>query len=464
MSWKHIRNLLFSSSFRFALLTSCVIWFSTVAVLVVMFFQLERDIWQGIESNLENRTRQLLENAHNDPQQSTENLINEFNGETDSIIAIPHGGSHRGMMSGRNGERRDIHRSFGLSSPPGYLLNQNQSVSLESGKLRVSRAITLPNGDTVVLKENVEYLHTLESSLWKTLWVGLAVTLVLALISSILLTQRSLGRIHQINQDCQTIMQGNLSHRISYKNNVMPAGRKPFADDYDQMAFHINSMLDEINHLMGRIRQVSDNVAHDLKSPLARLRVKLEQAYEKGPSPEVDESIQEVDRLLAMIKSLLGIARLESGTHQGFEKIHLPMLLNDLEEMYQPVFEDKQITFAVSSEDIYLTGDKHLLIQALANILDNASKYTPTNGSVEVRATVSGDHDCQLVIQDSGPGIPEDQFERVFERFARLDEARSSSGFGLGLSLVKAIIGLHKGQIKLANDHGLQVQITMPRL
>ncbi|WP_428240440.1 sensor histidine kinase [Gynuella sp.] len=463
MSWKQIRNLLFSSSFRFALLTSSVIWFSTVAVLVVMFFQLERDIWQGIESNLENRTQQLLDSAHSDPRQSTENLINKFNGETDSIIAIPRG-SHRGMMSGRNGEMRNKHRSLGLSSPPEYLLNQNQSVSLESGKLRVSRVIRLPNGDTIVLKENVEYLHNLENSLWNTLWVGLVVTLVLALISSILLTQRSLKRIHQINQDCQTIMQGSLNHRIRYKNNVIPVGGKSFADDYDQMAFHINSMLDEINHLMGRIRQVSDNVAHDLKSPLARLRVKLEQAYQKGPSPEVDESIQEVDRLLAMIKSLLGIARLESGTHQGFEKIHLPMLLNDLEEMYQPVFEDKQITFTASSEDIYLTGDKHLLIQALANILDNASKYTPSNGSVEIRATVSSDHELQLVIQDSGPGIPEDQFERVFERFARLDEARSTTGFGLGLSLVKAIIGLHKGQIRLANDHGLRVQILMPRL
>jgi len=470
MSWPRRPNILTSSSFRFAMLTVGVIWLSTALVLVAVYVQLDRTIWRSIGANLDQQTSELLAQAEQTPGLSTDDLLAAYNAQLNPSQALATTGADAMQRMHNSPAMQAMHDAMGLAQPPANFLADHHRLLAVKGALQVARSIELPNGEAVELSQNVEYLTDLQSSLWQSLLFGLAITLVIALLGSLVLTQRSLRRIHQINRSCQAIMAGDLAHRVPYQKSVEArSDAKPALaklDDYDQMAWHINQMLDAINDAMAKVHQVSDNIAHDLKSPLARIRVKLESAYEQQPSIEVEDSLHELDRVLAMTKSLLGIARIESKTRAGFKPVSVRELLQDVQEMYGPVFDDQGIQFRVTPNDQTLAGDKHLLMQALTNLLDNAHNHTSVPGSVSLVATaeqgVDGSAGVHWQIQDSGPGIAGAEFDKVFERFYRQDEARQSNGFGLGLSLVQSIIQLHRGTVILSNHGGLRVDIWLP--
>jgi len=470
MSWLRTPKILTSSSFRFAMLTVGVIWLSTALVLVAVYMQLDRAIWRSIDASLDLQTTELLQQAKQTPSLSTEELLAAYNAQLNSSQAIASSGADSMQQMHNSPAMHAMHQAMGLAQPPARFLAEHHRMLAVNGALQVARSVELPNGEAVELSQNVAYLTDLQTSLWQSLLFGLAITLGIALLGSLVLTQRSLRRIHQINRSCQAIMAGDLAHRIPYQKALdARADAKPqlgTLDDYDQMAWHINQMLDALHDAMAKARQVSDNIAHDLKSPLARIRVKLESAYEQQPSIEVEDSMQELDRVLAMTKSLLGIARIESKTRAGFAPVSVRELLQDVQEMYGPVFDEQGIEFSVEPNDQTLAGDKHLLMQALTNLLDNAHNHTPTHGSVSLLATaergVDGSAGVQWQIQDSGPGIDKAEFTKVFERFYRQDEARQSGGFGLGLSLVQSIIQLHGGTVELSNNAGLRVDIWLP--
>ena len=453
MSLKLRFHLLKSSSFRFALLTGFTIWLATAVVLLAVYFKLENTIWHNIDRELDHQTNSLLARAAENPNIDADELVAAFN-----LMANTNATAHSSTMMAMHNtpEMLAMHSTMGIATPPSHFMNEGQTLTGDSGNLQFSRQVTLPNGQIITLSQNIEYLADLQTSLWQSLAFGLSITLLIALIAAIVLTQHSLRRIHQINHSCQTIIAGSFSHRIPYANSE---GRY---DDYDQMAFNINRMLDEINQLLTKVRQVSDNIAHDLKSPLARLRAQLESAYAETPSQAIDSGIQEVDRLLNMIKSLLGIGHIENRNKQTFEQVDMRALLQDVKEMYLPVFEDKHIRFQCHSTTATLFADRHLIIQALANLLDNALKFTPSGGTVRLHSTFDKDVGLTLVIHDSGNGIPEKSLKKVFERFHREDNARDALGFGLGLSLVEAIVKLHGGTITLHNDQGLVATILFP--
>jgi signal transduction histidine kinase len=457
MSLKATFNLLRSSSFRFALLTGFTIWLSTSVVLILVYFKLENTIWKSIDKNLDEQTEQILAQAAKQPDVTVEELVKAFNfmSRTNSMTFETNG---MNMMSMHNSPAmKALHSAMGVANPPNHMIDDNQALTSSQGNLQFTREVTLPSGQVISISQNIDYLNQLQTSLWQSLVFGLSITFLIAFASALLLTQRSLRRIHEINLACRTIMQGNLSHRVPYKN---PTDR---FDDYDQMASVINSMLDEINDLIAKVRHVSDNIAHDLKSPLARLRAQLELASLEQNSAFIDEGINEVDRLLAMIKSLLGIARIESKKKENFETIDMLTIANDVVEMYRPAFEDKKISLHLDAEPGKIRANKNLLSQALANLMDNALKFTPEKGTVSITGRLIDNRDYKLTIQDSGPGIPEEEMTRVFERFYREDNARDTSGFGLGLSLVEAIIKLHEGSIKLSNNDGLLVSLELPK-
>jgi signal transduction histidine kinase len=273
-------------------------------------------------------------------------------------------------------------------------------------------------------------------------------------------TRRTLRRLSAIYQVCDRVATGDLKQRIQLRGGN---------DDIDRISAAINNMLDQIEQLMEGVREVSDAIAHDLKTPLARLRGQLELllSISERSDDAIDAVIAEADQVLNAFNALLRIAQLEQGTRrQAFVHFDFIAVLQQVRDIFELVFADKNIRFAIdigadehASFPIY--GDRDLWLQALSNLLDNAYKYTPEGGAVTI-ALRRENASIALQIRDTGPGIPSGERRNVFKRFYRLEKHRSQKGTGLGLSLVAAVCKVHNAQIDLDNDGGLIVNIRMP--
>ncbi|MGR3914371.1 MAG: HAMP domain-containing histidine kinase [Gammaproteobacteria bacterium] len=289
---------------------------------------------------------------------------------------------------------------------------------------------------------------------------GLAIMLLLAFPGGLILGRRSARKIERINQTARSIISGDLSRRV-------PLGGHN--DDFDQVAQNLNRMLDRIQLLMEDIRRVSDGIAHDLRTPLARLRQRLEEARRReAPNSDsahsLEGAIAEADSLLSTFNALLRIARIEARQMKpGGGTIDFRALIEDAAEFYEPLLEEKQQRIDTDIEaGIVAGGDRDLMFQALANIIENSAKYAPRRGLISISLRRHGDA-AIIAIADNGPGIPEAELENVFRRFYRLDQSRSSSGNGLGLSLAAAVVAMHGGRIELQCNHpGLRALITLP--
>ncbi len=462
MSWKAIKAFIRTSTFRFALMTMGIIWLSTSMVLVAMYAELRSSIWQNIESHIDENTNELIQAFAVNPLLPTDEVLIQFKDmanlqlrvlpETD-IDATDYDDDQTSMLS-----RMKKHHS-GLASPPDHLIHASQMLERMGEHSMMTRIVPLPDGTQLQLSFNIDYIEDLDQNLLTALVKGVLVTLLLAILGSIILTRRSVKRTNQINEACAIIMAGKLDHRVPVSASKIPLER---LDDHDQMAHNINAMLDRIQELMKNVQQVSDNIAHDLKSPLARLRTHLERLQDEDPSEGIQEALSEADRMMVLFKSLLGIARLESMTLQNAKPVNMQKLLSDVYELYEPVLEDANIQFKESTDAGTVMGDADLIFQALTNLLDNAVKFTPKNGTIRLVSQSMSDG-YHILLSDSGPGIPDSELSNVFERFYRVDSARSTPGFGLGLSLVKAIMTLHKGTITLSNQKGLHIALIFPK-
>ena len=324
-----------------------------------------------------------------------------------------------------------------------------------------ARAFKLRGGFRLLVGRDLHELQETRRLIVRTLAWGLLITLVLALAGGTMMTRSMVRRIDAINQTSREIMSGDLSRR-------MPTDHS--GDDFDVLTGNLNAMLDRIQSLMDEVRRISDNIAHDLKTPLTRLKNSLELLKADGSNePErkhvlVEQAITEADGLLSTFNALLRIARVESGERRaGFAEIDLTELVRDVTELYEPLAEEKQQALTVTLQTVApVRGDRDLLFQALANLLDNAIKYTTTRGQVSVRLTGSLEGSL-IVIADSGPGIPEEKRDQVFRRFYRLEASRATPGNGLGLSLVAAVAKLHDIDLSLEdNAPGLRVIMALP--
>ena len=280
-------------------------------------------------------------------------------------------------------------------------------------------------------------------------------TVVLALAGGVMMSRSMMRRLEVINETSREIMAGDLSRRIPTQGT---------GDDFDQLTDNLNNMLDRIELLMEDVRRVSDNIAHDLRTPLSRLRQRLELMKLPGADKEqlreqVEQTLGEADALLATFNALLRIARLESEDRRaGFSEVDLAALVADVAELYEPLAEDKQQQLLTTVKArVRVHGDRDLLFQALANLVDNAIKYTPAGGSIELSCE-AGAAGARITISDNGPGIPQDARTRVFQRFFRLDTSRATAGSGLGLSLVAVVAKLHQAKVSLEDNRpGLRV-------
>jgi signal transduction histidine kinase len=321
---------------------------------------------------------------------------------------------------------------------------------------------TLPGGyHLLVGRDTMERRHFQERVLISLAW-ALLLTVGLGAAGGVLISRNVMHRIDAINRTTRQIMSGALQERMAVANN---------GDELDQLAGNLNAMLDQIEHLMVGMRQVTDSVAHDLRTPLTRLRSRLEitlveAATEDEYRAAIQEAISEADRLLGIFGALLSIAEAEAGTMQrSFQKVSLSDLARLMADLYEPAAEESGLGFVsdIRAEPVVL-GNQQLLAQAIANLLDNALKYTPAEGIVTL--TVSGPEGGRgpcVSVSDTGPGIPAEQRESVLRRFVRLEASRSTPGNGLGLSLVDAVARLHGARLEMDDNHpGLIVSLVFP--
>jgi signal transduction histidine kinase len=314
-------------------------------------------------------------------------------------------------------------------------------------------------GFRLLVGRDIRELAEIRRVLRSAAMYGVTLTLALALAGGLLMALSAQRRLAELNRTTRQIMAGDLSRRALLKGSD---------DEHDELASNINAMLDQIENLLAGMRHVADSVAHDLRGPLTRLRNRLETlAAAAEPSHEdLGECVDQLDHVLATFNALLRIARVESGAYRSaFKPVDLAPIVQDVCELYQVAADERQLEFESTQTDaVEVFGDRELLAQALTNLLDNAVKYTPTGGKITIRLERRGDV-ARLTVADSGPGIPEQDRNRVLQRFTRLDQSRSQPGAGLGLALVNAVTMQHHGRLVLGdNAPGLVVTLELPAL
>jgi signal transduction histidine kinase len=320
---------------------------------------------------------------------------------------------------------------------------------------------TLPDGSHLLVGKDTGDLDEFVAKIKTALALGVLLIFVLAAVASLYVTRRTVGRIEAINATSRSIMQSGLGKRIPLRGT---------RDEWDQLAENLNLMLDRIEALMGEVKQVTDNVAHDLRTPLTRMRGRLEKASGKARDGNHDQAliadtIADLDGVLGMFTSLTRIAQIEANDRTaGFRAVNLAEIAGEVVELFDAAAEDKGSHLNTTGASLALvSGDRDLLFDAVANLVDNAIKHGRDAGQVTVEVTQSEDG-AAISVSDDGPGIPINECQHVFKRFYRLERSRRTPGNGLGLSLVAAVARLHAANIDmLDNAPGLKFRLRFPR-
>src|SRR3982075_3125571 len=332
-------------------------------------------------------------------------------------------------------------------------------IDQNSPKEMTVRAIArrLPNGNVLVIARNIDELKELAEVVARALILGLPFALGLGWMIGMVLSVRAQKRVEEFNTLVRCIVAGDLRQRLPTQGLDHP---------FDKLAETANRMLDEIEALVQEMAGVGNEIAHDLRTPLTRVRLALERGRANARTLEelqavADRAIGGVDQSLTIITRLLRIAEIEYDSRlNGFDNVALADLVREVGDLYEPIAEDRHVTLRVASEDdATVRGDRDLLLEAVANLVDNALKFTPAGGHVEL-ALVRGKNENIIRVSDSGPGIRENEQEAVTRRFYRSDKSRTTFGSGLGLSLVSAIVKLHGFQLTLTSGPGCVAEIA----
>jgi signal transduction histidine kinase len=319
---------------------------------------------------------------------------------------------------------------------------------------------TLPDGYRLLVGQDIYDLEQFARKIETALLLGLLLIFVLAAVASVSVTRRTVGRIEAINATSRAIMQSGLGQRIPLRGTQ---------DEWDQLAANLNSMLDRIEGLMAEVKQVTDNVAHDLRTPLARMRGRLERAYnvQRGDEEErllIGDTLADLDGVLRMFSSLMRISQIEANDRaNGFRIVNLSEVAREVVELFDAAAEDKGGHLHVAGDQrVLVVGDRDLLFDAVANLVDNAIKHGRAAGRVTV-AVGQNEGSAEISVADDGPGIPAGECGHVFKRFYRLERSRRTPGNGLGLSLVAAVARLHAACIEMEDGApGLKVRLRFP--
>jgi len=328
----------------------------------------------------------------------------------------------------------------------------------------IVRVFTLPGGFRLLVGRDTEERDRLRAVIGRAFGTSVAAIVLLGVIGGWLAASRVLRRVDAMTQTTRAIMAGDLDGRLHVAGN---------GDELDRLASSLNQMLERIGELMRGMRDVSDNIAHDLKTPLTRLRNRADEALRRPSTPDelraaLEAVIDEGDGLIRIFNALLMIARLEAGSaREIMAPLDLGAAARGVAELYEALVEDQGFTLDVAAQDgVVVEANRELIGQALANLVDNALKYgaPPEGGPGRIAVSVWREAGlARLAVSDSGPGIPEGERTHVLARFVRLEQSRSRPGLGVGLSLVNAVVRLHRGTLHLRdNGPGLRVEVVLP--
>lgn len=341
-------------------------------------------------------------------------------------------------------------------------LGWHQIALTSQGKIHATRvlSVVLPAGYHLLVGRDVEDRTTIRRLILDGLAWTAATALLLAIGGGLLVRRAILRRVDAINRTAIAIIHGDLSSRLPTRDS---------SDEFDRLAQTINGMLQQIEVLVDGVRSASNAVAHDLRTPLAQLRGRLEALLRTRPAAEaawqeVGEAVADLDQVIGVFNALLRLAEIDSGARlSGFRDVQLSEVAAEVAELYGAVAEEKGLAFAFeASPGLVVSGDPFLLAQAMGNLVDNAVKYSPANGAVTLRLARGLEGGIEIVVSDTGPGIADDEKPRVTERFYRGGSSLGIAGTGLGLSLVAAVARLHGGSLVLADGHpGLITTVTL---
>lgn len=350
-------------------------------------------------------------------------------------------------------------------SPTGGVFRYSPDIASAREHLAVAIPVKVGGGLMLIVGRDVEDQRRFASEMGTAYFLALGFLTLGGLVAGIAIGRVALRRIETINVAARSIMDGDLSRRIAVTGS---------GDEYDALALNLNAMLDRIEALMNGLREVSDNIAHDLKTPLTRLRNAAEAALretgEDAYRVGLEHTIEKADELIKTFNSLLLVARLEAGALEGnAERFDIGRAVRDVAELYEPVAEERNMQLHVNVGSVpEFTGNRQLIVQAVVNLIENAIKYSGKRQQTD-DALISIDlkdraDAVEIIVGDNGPGIAEEDRERVLKRFVRLEKSRTEPGTGLGLSLVQAVARLHGGSVRLEdNAPGLRVVLTLPR-
>jgi signal transduction histidine kinase len=332
----------------------------------------------------------------------------------------------------------------------------NQGRETEKVRLVTER---LPDGEVLAIGRNIEEVAGIANIVRRALMLSLLPAFGLAVVIGLVLSLRARRRLSEVNRRIRRIVTGDLRERLPTHGSN---------DPFDQLAVSVNRMLGEIETLIQEIAGVGNDIAHDLRTPLTRVRARLERGRARAATLDelravVDQSITGLDQSLAVVTALLRIAEIEHGRRlEGFSQVQLAPLLHEVGDLYEPIAEDKRVTLQVEiADEATVHGDRDLLFEAVANLVDNAVKFTPEGGCVTLKLLHRGSESV-IQVKDTGRGISEAEREAVTKRFYRSDKSRNTEGLGLGLSLVAAIVKLHGFRFTIAAGPGCTIEIAFP--
>lgn len=443
-----LSRLVHTSSFRLTLLYAALFGASVLLLFAVIFWtasfymkeQLDAaidsdlvELQHGLSSGGPERVAQLIRDRVE--QMPTGPIVYLLQDAVGAVVA-----GNLPAMEPRSG-------SFDLDLPP------------HIGELRAIRArgVTLAGGGYLLVGADAYPRHEMREWILRAFGWSSAITLLLGFGGGALISSGLLRRVETISRTARAIVEGDLSKRIPLRG---------VDDEFDHLAGSLNAMLERTQSSIEGMRQVSSDIAHDLRTPLTRLRQHLELARHKAGSPAelrgaVDRSIVEVDAILETFGALLRIAQAESSAHRDhFGTVDLSELLQGVAELYQPMAEEKGQDFAVEIEPrLRLSGDRELLAQMVANLVENAMRHSPAGAAVSLVAGRRSEA-IEIGVADNGPGIPAPERDKVLRRFYRLERSRTTPGSGLGLSLVAAVAALHRAEVTLDDNRpGLRVRL-----
>jgi signal transduction histidine kinase len=461
----HFGRTVSTQAFRLAAASATAFLLVAALIVGVLFWQTNTLLTDHVVEELRGEARELAhEAATSSPQAFSERIEVRSRVSGSSLYYLANAASGAKIA----GNLAVFPEDVAASSTGGVFSYTRLGDAPELSRLAVGIPVAVGPNLHLVIGRDIEEQITLADRIKRTFLLGFGVLALAAVLAGLAVGRTVLHRVEAINATTRSIMAGDLARRVPVSGN---------GDELDELSENLNGMLDRIEQLMNGLREVSDNIAHDLKTPLNRLRNAAEAALRESRGAEgyregLEAAIEKADDLIKTFNALLLIARLEAGVvEESAEMFDLGRLVEDVAELYEPVAEEAGLSLTIDVETgIEVRANRQLIGQAVANLADNAIKYSakaaegkrPSDMTVSVTARKSTGL-AEITVADRGPGIEPQDRDRALRRFVRLEKSRTQPGTGLGLSLVAAVAHLHHGSVRLEdNEPGLRIVVTLP--